>query len=69
MIPKGYSEEDKQQLIDCAIIDPPPMGRDGVPFNNVYFYTDLENDNIPSRFYGINQDIAKKAFEIVEASL
>lgn len=45
-------------------IEPQCRCRD-VRDNNVYFYTDIENDDIPEQFYGLQKELAKAAFKIV----
>jgi len=45
--PKEFSEEEIQQLIDNAELEPAMGGREG-PFwrQRVYFYTDYDNDDV-----------------------
>lgn len=68
--PTEYSEEYKQQLISCISIDPacPPLYQQ-------YVYEDVDNDEIEPMYWGwsshdkLNEQVAHKAFEIVESSL
>ncbi len=76
--PREYTEEEKQLWASGGLESLDPWTGRTFPGQAVYFYTDYENDDvrIPSwsyydgdKYTSIWRDIAKKAFEIVEASL
>lgn len=64
-LPREFSEEYKKQLASGGLdnVEPTP-GRETPCIGQVWFYTDIENDDIPPQFKNKeNKKRAEKAFE------
>ena len=70
--PYKFSEEEMQQFVAAGVLEPSSRFHRG--YQEIYFYTDTDNDDFPSLFEAYSHhpslsdnhyEIAKKAFEVV----